>query len=163
MGHDDAVSRPSVVTAVRSTALSVDEALAAVSHPRAGAVALFVGTVREHGEGPALDALGLPYTTLVYANGPGYVGDDGRPDLADVDTTGPDYLQEATVPLGSETHGGDDVGIWAIGPGSQAVRGSVEQNALYHFMLQSTPYLREAFCVNGGCNADGVPVELPRP
>lgn len=51
MGHDDAVSRPSVVTAIRDTALSVDEALTAVSHPRAGAVALFVGTVREHDEG----------------------------------------------------------------------------------------------------------------
>ncbi|TQM97489.1 molybdopterin synthase subunit MoaE [Ornithinimicrobium humiphilum] len=51
MGHDDAVSRPTVVTDIRDTALSVDEALAAVSHPRAGAVALFVGTVREHDEG----------------------------------------------------------------------------------------------------------------
>jgi molybdopterin synthase catalytic subunit len=51
MGHDDAVSRPNVVTGIRDTALSVDEALKAVSHPRAGAVALFVGTVREHDEG----------------------------------------------------------------------------------------------------------------
>ena len=51
MGHDDAVSRPTGVTAVRDTALSVDEALSAVSHPRAGAVTLFVGTVREHDEG----------------------------------------------------------------------------------------------------------------
>ena len=109
------------------------------------------------------DRDGLPYTTLVYANGPGYVGDDGRPDLSNVDTTGPDYLQEATVPMGSETHGGDDVGIWATGPGSQAVRGSVEQNTVFHFMLQSTPHLRAAFCARGGCNADGVPVELPRP
>ena len=110
----------------------------------------------------ATDRDGLPYTTLVYANGPGYAGGNGRPDLSQVDTTGPDYLQEATVPMGSETHGGDDVGIWAIGPGSHAVRGSVEQNTIYHFMLQSTPYLREAFCASGGCNADGVPVELPR-
>ncbi|GAA1170884.1 molybdenum cofactor biosynthesis protein MoaE [Ornithinimicrobium humiphilum] len=45
------MSRPTVVTDIRDTALSVDEALAAVSHPRAGAVALFVGTVREHDEG----------------------------------------------------------------------------------------------------------------
>lgn len=111
----------------------------------------------------ATDRDGLPYTTLVYANGPGYVGDHGRPDLSQVDTTGPDYLQEATVPLGSETHGGDDVGIWATGPGSHAVRGSVEQNAIFHFMLQSTPHLREAFCARGGCTADGVPVELPAP
>ncbi|MFK5634648.1 MULTISPECIES: molybdenum cofactor biosynthesis protein MoaE [unclassified Ornithinimicrobium] len=42
---------PPIVTDIRGVALSVDEALAAVSHPRAGAVALFVGTVREHDEG----------------------------------------------------------------------------------------------------------------
>lgn len=53
MGHDDAVSEhvPTVVTDLRETPLSVDEALAAVSHARAGAVTLFVGTVREHDEG----------------------------------------------------------------------------------------------------------------
>lgn len=36
---------------MREGALSVDEALRAVQHPRAGAVTLFVGTVREHDEG----------------------------------------------------------------------------------------------------------------
>lgn len=53
MRHDDAVTEqsPPIVTDIRGVALSVDEALAAVSHPRAGAVALFVGTVREHDEG----------------------------------------------------------------------------------------------------------------
>ncbi len=51
MGHDDAVSPATVVTDVRDSPLSVDEALRAVSHPRAGAVAIFVGTVREHDEG----------------------------------------------------------------------------------------------------------------
>ena len=128
------------------------------------------------------DALGLPFTTLGYANGPGYTGASGsqpagpksfphrpgeylaatgRPDLSLVDTGGPDYLQEATVPGGSESHGGDDVGIWARGPGSAAVRGSVEQNTIFHFMLQATPRLREAMCAAGRCNSDGVPVELP--
>lgn len=49
MGHDDAVSEQQpIVVDVRDRPLSVDEALAAVAHPRAGAVALFVGTVREH-------------------------------------------------------------------------------------------------------------------
>ena len=47
MGHDVAVSEPQPIIAdVRDRPLSVDEALAAVQHPRAGAVALFVGTVR---------------------------------------------------------------------------------------------------------------------
>lgn len=36
---------------VRDSPLSLDEAMAAVRHPRAGAVTLFVGTVREHDDG----------------------------------------------------------------------------------------------------------------
>lgn len=129
-----------------------------------------------------LDARDMPYTTLSYSNGPGYTGAsdsqpagsktfphkpegykaaNGRPDLTTVDTMAPDYMQEALVPTTSESHGGDDVGIWARGPGSNAVRGSVEQNAIFHFMLQSTPYLRQAVCAVGACNDDGVPVELP--
>ncbi|QOW22704.1 alkaline phosphatase [Novilysobacter avium] len=141
--------------------------------------------VREDKDGErvlARDARNMPYTTLSYSNGPGYTGASdtqpagpkrfphktrgyqpaaGRPDLSSVDTTAPDYMQEALVPTTSESHGGDDVGIWARGPGSAAVRGSVEQNAIFHFMLQSTPYLRAAVCAAGSCNADGVPVELP--
>ncbi len=132
----------------------------------------------------AIDGTGLPYTTLGYANGPGYTGasssqpagpkkflhtgkeyeaSDGRPNLTDVDTEDPDYLQESVLPLANETHGGEDVGIWARGPGSDAVRGSVEQNAIFHFMVQATPKMRERLCAAKLCNGDGVPVELPDP
>ena len=133
----------------------------------------------------ARDATGLPYTTLNYTNGPGYVGatdqqaegpknartessgwqqaEKGRPDLSDIDTEHPDYLQEAMFPLRSETHGGDDVGVWARGPGSGAVRGSVEQNTVFHFLLQANPRLRKVLCDAGYCNAQGVPVALPDP
>ncbi|MET0659271.1 MAG: alkaline phosphatase, partial [Steroidobacteraceae bacterium] len=102
----------------------------------------------------AKDQLGLPYTTLSYANGPGwtgnrkrlemspeergnpagYPGTAARPDLSDVDTTGPNYMQEAAVPLGSETHGGEDVAIYGQGPGAYLLRGTLEQNAIYHVM-----------------------------
>ncbi|MGY0504558.1 alkaline phosphatase [Luteimonas sp. e5] len=141
----------------------------------------------EGGDGKSLarDATGLPYTTLSYANGPGYAGRNkdqaegpkrlvgissgweqarkGRPDLTEVDTEHPDYLQEATLPLNSETHGGDDVGLWAHGSGSHAVRGSVEQNTIFHFMLQAQPALRRRLCEAGYCDANGVPTELPDP
>lgn len=130
----------------------------------------------------ALDATGLTYTTLSYANGPGYTGASnqqpagpkvhfhkpssfepatGRPDLREVDTEHPDFMQEALVPMRSESHGGDDVGIWARGPGSAAVRGTVEQNVIYHLIVQATPALRAQLCATGHCNADGVPVDLP--
>ena len=133
----------------------------------------------------ALDATGLPYTTLSYANGPGYAGATdqqkegpknarfdssgwqqatyGRPNLTEVDTEHPDYLQESMVPMRAETHGGDDVGIWARGPGSSAVRGSVEQNTVFHFLLQAQPRLRQLVCDAGYCNAQGVPQDLPDP
>ncbi len=137
----------------------------------------------EDGGGLVNDGTGLPYTTLSYANGPGYTGAsgsqpagpkrfphfgreyqpaDGRPDLTHVDTAHPDYLQEALVPLSNESHGGDDVGVWARGPGSVAVRGSLEQNALHHILVQATPRLRAALCAKQLCDGNGVPVELPR-
>lgn len=133
----------------------------------------------------ARDATGLPYTTLGYANGPGNVGatdqqaegpkryphatssyqsvEKGRPDLATVNTEDPDYMQEALIPLSSETHGGEDVGVWARGPGAAAVRGALEQNSLFHILLQSTPRLRNALCTREKCNARGIPVVLPDP
>jgi len=137
----------------------------------------------DSGSALALDQHKLPYTTLGYANGPGYVGASdqqpegpknyphyyrslgkpaaGRPDLTKVDTQAPDYMQESTVPFMSESHGGEDVAIFARGPGAQAFHGELEQNVIFHIIVQSSPLLREALCRNGSCNADKVPVNLP--
>jgi alkaline phosphatase len=46
-------------------------------------------------------------------------------------------MQEATVPLGSETHGGEDVGIYALGPNAHLFRGVLEQNIVYHVMVDA--------------------------
>ncbi|EIM00462.1 alkaline phosphatase [Rhodanobacter denitrificans] len=137
----------------------------------------------ESAPGMARDATGLPYTTLGFANGPGNTGASerqpegskryphnpreydaigkGRPDLRRVDTTDPDYMQEATVPLKAETHGGEDVAIFATGPGAAAFHGELEQNVIFHVMVQHTPRLRAELCRLGSCNADGVPVDRP--
>jgi alkaline phosphatase len=129
------------------------------------------------------DLLGKPFTTLVYANGPGYTGAsslqpagsknyphnpggyvepaDGRPDLSDVDTEHPNFMQEALVPANSESHGGDDVGIWARGPGADAVRGSLEQNVIFHLLTQPQPLIRRWLCAEGYCE-NRIPVKLSR-
>jgi hypothetical protein len=39
------------------------------------------------------------------------------------------------VPLGSETHGGEDVPVYATGPRRRAATGVQEQNLLFHVML----------------------------
>ncbi|KFN41398.1 hypothetical protein N789_05850 [Arenimonas oryziterrae DSM 21050 = YC6267] len=139
------------------------------------------GASEDDAAGLARDKLGLPFTTLNYTNGPGYAGASsqqpagpkhaphtlsmvepaiGRPDLTNVDTQDPDYLQESMWPLSSETHGGDDVGVWARGPGSAAVRGSIEQNTIFHLLVQSQPTMVKLLCDLGDCE-NGVPVKLP--
>jgi alkaline phosphatase len=102
---------------------------------------------------PLLDENGLPYTTLGYMNGRGYrdYGDEtdadttyaepsltGRQDITDIDTTAPGYHQEALIPMNDETHSGEDVPVYATGPGAAAAGGSYEQNRLYHVMLRAT-------------------------
>jgi alkaline phosphatase len=90
-----------------------------------------------------LDAKGKPYTTLSYANGPGYRGGKRRPDLTDVDTEDPAYLQEAAIPMRSETHSGEDVPIFAGGPRAALFHGVQEQNYIYHAMVEAFGWTRE--------------------
>lgn len=52
---------------VREAPLSVDEVLAAVSHPSAGGTALFVGTVRDQDGGRPVDSLGYSAHPTVVA------------------------------------------------------------------------------------------------
>lgn len=96
---------------------------------------------------PKLAADGKPYTTLGYMNGQGFAhyGDEtdanahdhmdvGRKDISNVNTQSPGYHQEALIPRSSETHGGEDVGIYAVGPGAHLVTGVNEQNVIFHIM-----------------------------
>mgnify|MGYP001228417762 CR=1 FL=1 len=81
----------------------------------------------------ALD--GKPYTTLGYANGPGATA-DGKPreDLSGIDTTAQDYKQQSLVPALAETHGGEDVAIYATGPWAHLFQGTVDQQYIFHVM-----------------------------
>jgi alkaline phosphatase len=90
----------------------------------------------------AKDANGKPYTTLNYANGPGYKASAGRPDLTNVNTDDPDYLQETLVPLPDETHSAEDVVIYATGPDAYLIHGVQEQNYIFHVMLKAFGFSR---------------------
>ncbi|MBE7215575.1 alkaline phosphatase [Shewanella benthica] len=103
------------------------------------------------------DANGMPYTTVGYTNGRGYAaletgGDEryglpiaaGRFDLNYVDTQSAGFHQEALVPLSSETHAGEDVGIFASGPGAHLVQGTVEQNHIFHVINHAASLVEKA-------------------
>uniref|UniRef100_A0A672MVH4 Alkaline phosphatase n=1 Tax=Sinocyclocheilus grahami TaxID=75366 RepID=A0A672MVH4_SINGR len=77
----------------------------------------------------------LPYTTLMYGNGPGIkITDNKRPDIRNVDTTDKDYVQQSAAPLDSETHGGEDVALFARGPMAHLYQGVYEQSYIPHAM-----------------------------
>ena len=89
----------------------------------------------EFDEKPATDINKKPYTTLGYANGTGARKE--RPNLTQEQVTNPDYKQEALIPKTSETHGGEDVGIFAIGANSWMVHGVMEQNWIFYVMQEA--------------------------
>ena len=101
-----------------------------------------LGLVREVGEDgnltetPATDSSGKPYTTLGYRNGLGHrQGERKAP--TQQEATSPDYLQEALIPFGSETHAGEDVAIFADGADAWMVHGVMEENWIFYVMREA--------------------------
>ena len=103
----------------------------------------------EHTDEPNLGSDGKPYTVAGYLNGPGSVlieQEDGsysgsRPEVTEAQATDVDYIQQALVPRSSETHAGPDVAIYANGPWSHLIDGTMEQNVIFHVMNHAVnPY-----------------------
>uniref|UniRef100_A0A182QLC7 Alkaline phosphatase n=1 Tax=Anopheles farauti TaxID=69004 RepID=A0A182QLC7_9DIPT len=92
----------------------------------------------------------LPYATISYANGPGYDRNvppgEPRLDLNRVDMRDKSFAFPSTVPLGLETHGGDDVAVFASGPWAHLFSGTYEQHFLPHAMAY-------AACIGSGRTA----------
>ncbi|XP_012280687.1 alkaline phosphatase 4 [Orussus abietinus] len=85
-----------------------------------------------------------PYETLSYANGPGYfyhrindsanVNETWRPVEKDPNREDPFHMHLASFYMKDETHGGEDVAVYAAGPYSHLFRGTFEQNYIAHVM-----------------------------
>lgn len=106
-----------------------------------------LGLVRgndKHGlpeETPKLAADGQPYTTLGYLNGPGALDvskSRPRPEEGMFAQQQAVIATQTVIPDGSiidyETHGGEDVVLYANGPWAHLVGGVLEQNAIFHLM-----------------------------
>jgi alkaline phosphatase len=147
---DDAVKAALAATSTRDTLIVVtadhSHTLMINGYPSRNNPIL--GKVDDGKGGFATARDGKPYTTLSYSNGPGaeeaVLDADGKPvldaprktreDLTNVDTTAPDFRQQALVPMRGETHGGEDVAIYASGPWAHLFSGTVDENYTFHVM-----------------------------
>ena len=84
----------------------------------------------------ALAEDGKPYTTLGYHNGP-HLRHTYSPALTENGVRAKDYHQEAAIPLEAETHAGEDVPLYARGPGAERVRGVMEQEEIFRVMASA--------------------------
>ncbi|QIQ87304.1 alkaline phosphatase [Erythrobacter sp.] len=130
--HTDPEETLILVTADHSHVFTI------AGYPRRGndILGLVVPPAGETGseEEPIIASDGKPYTTLGYGNGPGAIaGMAERP----MPETGLEAQQQATIPLGSETHAGEDVALYATGPGATRARGVIEQNVIYEIIRKA--------------------------
>lgn len=87
----------------------------------------------QKGGKPAPTTDGVPYTTLSFATGPGF-RPGPRTAVTQAEAQDKDFKQPALAPMSSAQHGGEDVGIFATGPGSDLVRGVVEEPYVFQVM-----------------------------
>ncbi|KAK3599101.1 hypothetical protein CHS0354_016358 [Potamilus streckersoni] len=80
---------------------------------------------------------GMPYTTLIYGNGPNY-SNGNRTNLTGVDTTHKDFVFSSAVPMADETHGAEEVAIYARGPMAHLFQRTHEQNYIPHVMAYAS-------------------------
>jgi len=107
---------------------------------------------------------GHPFSILGYANGPGFkkleVKNDFNSstweairragDLQNGETASASFIFPGAVPIEKETHGGDDVGIWAAGPWSHLFHGVHEQTFIAHVMSLAAcigPHKHHSTCI----------------
>ncbi|SMC81532.1 alkaline phosphatase [Fulvimarina manganoxydans] len=100
----------------------------------------------KHSDTPLLADDGKPYTVIGYLNGAGSiltpkesaeggeVFSGSRPDVTEDEATDVDYIQQALIPMSSETHSGEDVAVYAKGPWAHLFDGTIEQNYIFHVM-----------------------------
>ncbi|XP_070506461.1 membrane-bound alkaline phosphatase-like [Chironomus tepperi] len=96
----------------------------------------------------------LPYLTLSYANGPGFAQsfEDGkRVDPTTLDMANHKFQYPATVPRDKDTHGAEDVGVYASGPMAHLFSGNYEQNTIpliMAYIMKVGPYATDDKCAS---------------
>jgi alkaline phosphatase len=76
----------------------------------------------------------LPINIIAYGNGPNFSSTRNGTYLYSLDTNSTKYLAPTALPMRTETHGGEDVPVYAQGPWSHLFIGTMEQHTIAHKM-----------------------------
>ncbi|NXX84367.1 PPBT protein, partial [Urocolius indicus] len=106
-----------------------------------------------------------PFTSILYGNGPGYKIVAGeRENVSAVDFAHADYQAQSAVPLRQETHGGEDVAVFAQGPMAHLLHGVHEQNYIPHAMAYAACIgSNRAHCTNAAASRPAATATLLLP
>ena len=121
-------AEPAPVNTTPAPAAGVAAAPAADAAATAAADAPAAAPAADTAAAPAIAAPEVQEATPVYA------APEGRPTVTEEESTDIDYLQQALVPMSSETHSGEDVAVFARGPWAHLFGGVIEQNVIFHVM-----------------------------
>jgi alkaline phosphatase len=77
------------------------------------------------------DADSQPYSIIGFGNGPKRNDSRASLGLTEATTSGDSYTQEAVIKVASETHGGTDVFLGAIGMGASNFHGSIDNTQVF--------------------------------
>ncbi|XP_042336192.1 alkaline phosphatase, tissue-nonspecific isozyme [Sceloporus undulatus] len=103
-----------------------------------------------------------PFTSILYGNGPGYrVVAGERENVSTVNFTDANYQAQSAVPLRMETHGGEDVAVFAKGPMAHLLHGVHEQNYIPHVMAYAACIGENMDHCHSGVALNGLSGPLP--
>ena len=100
-----------------------------------------------------------PVNIIAYGNGPNFQSSRNATYLAALDTNTTKYLSPTALPLSSESHGGEDVPIYAHGPWSHLFVGTMEQHTIAHKMAYAACW--GAYAHRKGCESAPPPTSPP--
>jgi alkaline phosphatase len=99
-----------------------------------------LGLVRSLPDGkPRLDKDGAPFTILGFGTGSNRVNGSraAQAGLTDAIVSADNYHQEAAIRTASETHGGADVFLGAIGAGAETFRGTIDNTRVFSLIKEA--------------------------
>jgi alkaline phosphatase len=76
----------------------------------------------------------LPINIIAYGNGPNFRSSRNATYFLTIDTNSTTYLSPTALPMKSESHGAEDVPVYAQGPWSHLFIGTMEQHTIAHKM-----------------------------